>query len=84
MVGRDFAALSRTIARQQRWDDVFIDTLDDPPKKKTFGGAIAHLITHSMHHRAQAMYMLEELGQRDHIEGDVLSWESWSFGWGNE
>ena len=80
-VGRDFAAISRTIARENRWDDVFVDVLDEPPKQKTFGGTIAHLITHSMHHRAQAMFMLEQLGVRDHIEGDVLDWESIAFGW---
>ena len=80
-IGREFAALSRSIARQNRWDDVYVDTLDRPPKQKTFGGTIAHLITHSMHHRAQAMYMLEQLGIHDHVEGDVLDWESMAFGW---
>jgi uncharacterized damage-inducible protein DinB len=73
--GQDFAVLSRQIARQSRWDDTFTDVLDHPPRPKTFGGAIAHVITHSMHHRAQAMYLMEQLGLRDHIEGDVLSWE---------
>jgi hypothetical protein len=29
-----------------------------------------------MHHRAQAMSMLERLGVHEHIEGDVLSWEA--------
>ncbi len=81
LAGRDFAALARTIAREQRWDAVYTDVLDDPPTTKTYGGTIAHLITHSMHHRAQAMYMLQRLGIHDHIEGDVLSWESQAFGW---
>ena len=79
--GRDFAALSRRIAREDGWDGVYMDTLDQPPKPKTYGGTIAHLITHSMHHRAQVMYMLECLGVQEHIEGDVLSWESAAFGW---
>lgn len=74
--GGELAALARKIERENLWDDTFIDVLDNPPKKKTFGGAIAHVITHSMHHRAQAMYMMEQLGIREHIEGDVLSWES--------
>ena len=73
--GGDLAAISKKVAREDRWDDTFTDVLDDPPKKKTFGGTIAHVITHSMHHRAQAMYMMEKLGIRDHIEGDVLGWE---------
>lgn len=71
----ELAAISRKIAREDRWDDRFNDVLDNPPQSKTFGGTIAHIITHSMHHRAQAMYILEQLGIRDHIEGDVLSWE---------
>jgi uncharacterized damage-inducible protein DinB len=73
--GEELALISRKVAREGRWDDVFTDVLDNPPQKKTFGGSIAHIITHSMHHRAQAMYMMEQLGIKDHIEGDVLSWE---------
>jgi uncharacterized damage-inducible protein DinB len=73
--GEELAVLSRKIAREDRWDDRFTDVLDNPPRQKTFGGTIAHVITHSMHHRAQAMYMMEQLGIREHIEGDVLSWE---------
>ncbi|MBX3011654.1 MAG: DinB family protein [Caldilineaceae bacterium] len=80
-VAREFAALARTIVREQREDDTFIDTLDNPPVAKTFGGAIAHVITHNMHHRAHVMYIMEQLGRRDHLEGDLLSWESSAFGW---
>jgi len=79
--GRDFAAIARTIARENRYDDVFLDTLDDPPVRKTFGGTIAHVITHNMHHRAHIMLIMEQLGLRDHIEGDLLSWETATFGW---
>jgi len=81
IVAREFAALARTIAREERYDAVFIDVLDQPPVPKTFGGAIAHVITHNMHHRAQIMYIMEQLGLRDHVEGDILSWESVAFGW---
>ncbi|MCE7989184.1 MAG: DinB family protein [Caldilinea sp. CFX5] len=81
VVAREFAALARTIARERRYDAVFVDVLDQPPVPKTFGGAIAHVITHNMHHRAQLMYIMEQLGLRDHIEGDILSWESMAFGW---
>lgn len=80
-VAREFAALARTIAREQRYDDVFMDVLDQPPVPKTFGGAIAHVITHNMHHRAHLMYIMEQLGLRDHLEGDLLSWESMAFSW---
>lgn len=73
--GQEFGTLARRIGRENRWDDTFIDVLDDPPQRKTFGGTIGHVITHSMHHRAQAMYIMEKLGIQDHIEGDVLGWE---------
>jgi uncharacterized damage-inducible protein DinB len=79
--GRDFALIARKIARENRWDDEYIDVLDKPPRPQTFGGTIAHVITHSMHHRAQAMYIMERLGIRDHLEGDVLYWEHIAHGW---
>lgn len=81
MVSQDFANLARNVAREKRYDDCFMDTLDNPPMKKTFGGAIGHVITHNMHHRAQIMFLMERAGLKDHIEGDLLSWESISFGW---
>ena len=81
VVSRDFANVARKIAREQRYDDCFLDTLDNPPRLKTFGGGIGHLLTHSMHHRSQVMYLLEKVGIQVHIEGDLLSWESHAFGW---
>ena len=71
----DFGDLAQKIAREERYDDCFLDTLEDPPRLKSFGGAIGHLITHSMHHRAQVMYLMEQVGLKKHIEGDLLSWE---------
>lgn len=81
IVSRDFANLARNIAREKRYDDCFIDILDNPPMKKTFGGAIGYVITHNMHHRAQIMFLMERTGLKNHLEGDLLSWESHSFGW---
>ncbi|HMV30252.1 MAG TPA: DinB family protein, partial [Anaerolineales bacterium] len=78
---REFANLARKIARENRFDDSFWDVLDNPPRLKTFGGAIGHVLTHNMHHRAQIMYLMEKVGLQDHIEGDLLSWESVAFGW---
>ncbi len=79
---RDLAEAARRVAREGRYDDCFTDTLDDPPRRKTFGGAIGHVITHTMHHRAQVMYLMERVGLTDHIEGDLLGWENQAFGWG--
>lgn len=81
-VSREFAQVARKIAREQRYDDCFFDTEDKPPQRKTFGGAIGHLITHSMHHRAHILFLMEKVGLTQHIEGDLLTWESITFGWG--
>jgi uncharacterized damage-inducible protein DinB len=72
----DLAAIATRIAREGRLDERFVDYLDQPPVKKSRGGAIVHVITHSMHHRAQLLYLLRRLGVQDLIEGDVLSWEA--------
>ncbi len=69
------AAVATAIAARGAWDERWLDVLDQPPVEKTYGGAIAHVITHSMHHRAQLLYMLRQLGVKDLPEGDVLSWE---------
>ena len=80
-ISRDFALIARKIEREGRYDDCFLDTLDNPPTPKTFGGGIGHLITHSMHHRAQIMFLMERVGLTQHVEGDLLGWESMAFGW---
>jgi uncharacterized damage-inducible protein DinB len=71
----DLARVARSIAVRGEWNGRFLDTLDDPPTEHSFGGGIAHVITHSMHHRAQLLYMLRKLGLEGLPEGDVLSWE---------
>jgi uncharacterized damage-inducible protein DinB len=72
---QEFATLARTIADQGRWDATYVDVLDDPPRSKTFGGTIAHIITHNMHHRGEVIHILTRLGLENVLEGDVLSWE---------
>lgn len=69
----DFAVLSRAIADRGGWDERWVDPLDG--MERTYGGTIAHVITHSMHHQAQLLYMLRLLGVDGLPEGDVLSWE---------
>jgi uncharacterized damage-inducible protein DinB len=71
----EFAALARQITAEGRMDDTFLDVLDQPPRPKSFGGAIAHVITHNMQHRGEMMHMLARLDVPNIIEGDVLSWE---------
>lgn len=76
----ELASVARSVAERSAWDDLFLDVLDNPPTKKSFGGGIAHVITHSMHHRAHLLYMLRRLGLRELPEGDVLSWEQQASG----
>jgi uncharacterized damage-inducible protein DinB len=71
----DFATLARRTRAEGRFDDTWLDTLDEPPTRKTYGGAIAHVITHNMHHRSELLHILQRLGVPILLEGDVLSWE---------
>ena len=71
----ELAAVARSVAQRGAWSNSFLDVLDNPPSEKSFGGGIAHVITHSMHHRAQLLYMLRRIGLQELPEGDVLSWE---------
>ena len=68
--------LAQRAELRHAWDELWTDTLDNPPRKKSFGTAIAHVITHSMHHRAQVLYMLRRSGVESLPEGDVFSWEA--------
>jgi uncharacterized damage-inducible protein DinB len=74
-IAPDFAAIARRIRDEGRYDDCFTDVLDDPPRRKTYGGTIGHLITHSMQHRSEVLHILKRLGVPDLPEGDLLSWE---------
>jgi uncharacterized damage-inducible protein DinB len=75
MASADFTGLARRIRDQGRFDDLWIDTLDNPPRSKSYGGAIAHVVSHNMHHRGELLHMLSRLGVQNLLEGDVLSWE---------
>ena len=80
IVAKDFAELAARIDREGRADDLC--GRPDSAKKLPMGSVIAHILTHSMHHRAQIMYILEQLGVQDVIEGDALGWEGQARGWG--
>jgi hypothetical protein len=80
IVAKDFAAFATKIERERREDEMM--TNENNENLRTLGGVIAHVITHSMHHRAQAMYIMDRLGVPDIIEGDVLGWEAQARGWG--
>lgn len=73
---KELADLALQAEREGRLDELWGDV------KLTLGAGIVHVITHGMHHRAQAMYIMEKLGLKDVIEGDALGWESVARGWG--
>lgn len=71
----DFAAFAQQTEREGRLDELFTDVLDDPPVQKSIGGAIGHVITHNMHHRAEILHMLHRLGVENIPEGDLMGWD---------
>jgi uncharacterized damage-inducible protein DinB len=72
----DFADVARRVADANRLDETYLDVLDSPPKRKTYGATIVHIVTHDMLHRGELLHMLARLGMRDLPEGDALSWEA--------
>jgi uncharacterized damage-inducible protein DinB len=68
--------IARDVSNREAWDETWIDYLDQPPKAKSFGAGIAHILTHSMHHRAQVLYLLRLSGVPNLPEGNVFSWEA--------
>lgn len=71
----EFAELALRLEREGRLDDTWTDTLDNPPQDKSFGGAIGHVITHNMHHRAELLHMLHRLPMDNLPEGELMGWE---------
>jgi uncharacterized damage-inducible protein DinB len=72
----DFAQVARQLRDTRRLNDMYEDMLDQPPKRKSYGGTILHVITHDHQHRAEILHMFQRLGVQNLIEGDVLSWEA--------
>lgn len=62
------------VAANGRWNETYVDPIDEDAKR--FGTSIAHLMTHSMHHRAQLLYLMRRIGIPNVPEGDVFSWEA--------
>ncbi len=82
IIAKDFAGFATTVEREGRADEIVTNPANG--NRRSLGGVIAHLITHSMHHRAQALYILDQLEVPNVIEGDVLGWEAQARGWGWE
>jgi len=72
----EFARTARQARDAERLNDRYVDVLDEPPRQKSYGGTILHVLTHDHLHRGEILHMLERLGLTGLIEGDVLGWES--------
>ena len=68
--------LAESIDQRGAWDTTWVDSLDDPPQKKSYATTFAHVVTHGMHHRAQLFFMMRCSGIENLPEGDVFSWET--------
>ena len=75
IVTDDLFAWASELASDGQLEESFLDHRHSPPRAKTFAGALLHVATHGMHHRAQLAAMLREAGADDIPEGDLLSWE---------
>lgn len=71
----EFAAFALQVEREGQLDDLWTDVLDNPPTRKSYGGAIGHLITHSMHHRAEITHIMKRVGVENIPEGDLMGWD---------
>jgi uncharacterized damage-inducible protein DinB len=74
-VSQELLALGTDVAMHSREEELFVDYLAVPRRKKPLGAGLVHIATHGMHHRAQCIYMTRQLGVKNLIEGDALSWE---------
>ena len=50
----DLAQVAHAVRARDGWDDRGLDVLDDPPTEKTYGGAIAHVLTQVPYKREKA------------------------------
>jgi uncharacterized damage-inducible protein DinB len=67
----DLGAVARAVVDEGRLEE----TMQVRDRRFTRGSAIAHVVTHGTHHRAQVLNMLRRLGVKELIEGDVITWE---------
>ena len=70
-----FRAEMARVRDQGRWDDAFIDAICEPPETFTFGGCLAHVVTHSAQRRALALAALRRCGLAQDLEPDPIDWE---------
>ncbi len=71
--GRELEEVASRVNREGRYDEMM--QAEFRPERFTRGTAMVHVLTHGMHHRAQALNMLRRLGVTDLPDLDAIEWE---------
>ncbi len=71
--GRELEDVVSRVDREGRYDEMM--QAEFLPERFTRGTAVVHVLTHGMHHRAQALNMLRRLGLTDLPDLDAIEWE---------
>ncbi len=71
----EFQKTAGEIVEQGRNNEMMSVTFEGRTWEFTRGTALAHVLTHGMHHRAQVFNMMRRLGAPLDIDGDVIEWE---------
>ncbi len=71
---KELEKTARFVVNEQRMDEMMTVTFEGRTWEFTRGTALAHVLTHGMHHRAQVFNMMRRLGAPLDIDGDVIVW----------
>ena len=72
---REMRSAAETVERKLDQKFTVAFTLEMAPEQFTFGSAIVHVATHGVHHRAQCLNMLRQLGVQEPPSIDALDAE---------
>lgn len=74
VAGPAFLEIVRDVRARGSWDTAFVDATCEPPESFTYGGMVAHVLTHSAHRRNVVLEALQRHGV-DVADSDPLAWE---------
>jgi hypothetical protein len=70
----EFVEQMGALAREERFDETFVDAFKEPPMVMTYAAMVAHVLTFAAHHRLLALTRFAELGVDDLGFGDPKDW----------
>jgi len=77
-----FTENARSIVADNRLDDTFDESSvntdsnsDEPPFRVRQGVTILHVLTHTTGHHWEMQHMLQRLGVKDMLDGDIQEWD---------